>query len=60
MCVLLRASSNLPGQEMSPIITANKELAESDIEAYLLKARTVEPEKQPLLMNGSETTFVSR
>jgi hypothetical protein len=28
--------------------------------AYLLKARTVEPEKQLLLVNGSETTFVSR
>jgi hypothetical protein len=28
--------------------------------SYLLKARTVEPEKQPLLANGSETTFVSR
>jgi hypothetical protein len=28
--------------------------------AYLLKARTVEPEKQPLLVNGCETTFVSR
>jgi hypothetical protein len=28
--------------------------------AYMLKARTVEPEKQPLLVNGSETTFVSR
>jgi hypothetical protein len=27
---------------------------------YLLEARTVEPEKQPLLANGSETTFVSR
>jgi hypothetical protein len=27
---------------------------------YLLQARTVEPEKQPLLANGSETTFVSR
>jgi hypothetical protein len=27
---------------------------------YLLKARTVEPEKQPLLANGSETTFVAR
>jgi hypothetical protein len=27
---------------------------------YLLKARIVEPEKQPLLANGSETTFVSR
>jgi hypothetical protein len=26
---------------------------------YLLKARIVEPEKQPLLANGSETTFVS-
>jgi hypothetical protein len=30
-----------------------------DIMAYLLKGRTVEPEKQPLLTNGSETTFVS-
>jgi hypothetical protein len=28
--------------------------------AYLLKARTVEPEKKPLLANGSKTTFVSR
>jgi hypothetical protein len=28
--------------------------------AYFLKARTVEPEKQPLLANGSEITFVSR
>jgi hypothetical protein len=26
---------------------------------YLLKERTAEPEKQPLLANGSETTFVS-
>jgi hypothetical protein len=31
-----------------------------DIVAYLLKARTVEPEKQPLLANGSETTAVSK
>jgi hypothetical protein len=30
------------------------------IVAYLLKARTVEPEKHPLLANGSETAFVSR
>jgi hypothetical protein len=30
------------------------------IVAQLLKERTVEPEKQPLLANGSETTFVSR
>jgi hypothetical protein len=30
------------------------------IVAYLLIARTVEPEKQPLLANGSETTFVSK
>jgi hypothetical protein len=28
--------------------------------AYFLDARTVESEKQPLLANGSETTFVSR
>jgi hypothetical protein len=27
---------------------------------YLLKARTVEPEKQLLLANGSETTVFSR
>jgi hypothetical protein len=31
-----------------------------NIVVYVLKARTVEPEKQPLLGNGSETTFVSR
>jgi hypothetical protein len=31
-----------------------------NIVAYLLKARTVETEKQPLLANDSETTFVSR
>jgi hypothetical protein len=31
-----------------------------NIVAYLLKARIVEPEKQPLLADGSETTFVSR
>jgi hypothetical protein len=31
-----------------------------NIVAYLLKAGTVEPDKQPLLANGSETTFVSR
>jgi hypothetical protein len=30
------------------------------IVAYLLKARTVELEKQPLLANGSEATFVPR
>jgi hypothetical protein len=28
--------------------------------AYLLKARTVKPEKQPFLANDSEATFVSR
>jgi hypothetical protein len=28
--------------------------------AHLLKTRTVEPEKQPLLANGSETTFIFR
>jgi hypothetical protein len=30
------------------------------IVVYLLKARIVEAENQPLLANGSETTFVSR
>jgi hypothetical protein len=29
-----------------------------NIVAYLLKARTVEPVKQPLLANGSETTLL--
>jgi hypothetical protein len=29
------------------------------IVAYLLKARAVELEKQPLLANGSETTIIS-
>jgi hypothetical protein len=29
-----------------------------DIVAYLPKARTVEPKKQPLLANGSEITFL--
>jgi hypothetical protein len=28
--------------------------------AYLLKERAMQPEKQALLVNGSETTFVSR
>jgi hypothetical protein len=27
---------------------------------YLLKARTLDPEKQLLVVNGSETTFISR
>jgi hypothetical protein len=27
--------------------------------AYLLKARTAEPEKQPFLANSSESTFIS-
>jgi hypothetical protein len=30
-----------------------------DSVAYLLKARTVDPEKQLLLANGSETIFIS-
>jgi hypothetical protein len=33
---------------------------EDNVVAYFVKERTVEPEKQPLLANGSETTFVSR
>jgi hypothetical protein len=28
--------------------------------AYLLRAGTGKPKKQPLLLNGSETTFISR
>jgi hypothetical protein len=31
-----------------------------NIAAYLLKARIVDPERQQLLANGSETAFVSR
>jgi hypothetical protein len=31
-----------------------------NIVAYLFKARTMEPDKQPLLANGSDTTFDSR
>jgi hypothetical protein len=31
-----------------------------DIVAYLLKARILEPKKQPFIVNGSETTFISR
>jgi hypothetical protein len=31
-----------------------------NIVAYLLKARSMEPEKESLLVNGSETTFISR
>jgi hypothetical protein len=30
------------------------------IVAYMIIERTVEPEKQPLLANSSETTFISR
>jgi hypothetical protein len=33
-------------------------LIDTHIVAYLLKARTIEPEKQPLLANDSKTTFV--
>jgi hypothetical protein len=39
--------------------SVNKEHVINNL-AYLLKSRTVEPEKQPLLENGSEKTFVSR
>jgi hypothetical protein len=41
----------------------NKEFLAQTIKnsvAYLLKAGTVEPGKQPLLANGSENTSVSR
>jgi hypothetical protein len=39
-----------------------KPVFESGVRYYgaFAEARTVEPEKQPLLANGSETTFVSR
>jgi hypothetical protein len=39
--------------------TAEQKLFIYNIVAYLLKARTAEPEKQPLLVNGSEPTFIS-
>jgi hypothetical protein len=35
-------------------------IANFNIVEYLLKARIVELEKQPLLANGFETTFVSK
>jgi hypothetical protein len=38
----------------------NQEFIEKTTVAYLFKARTVEPEKQLLLANSSETTFISR
>jgi hypothetical protein len=38
----------------------NYKIDDVDTEAYLLKAKIVELEKQPLLASGSETTFVSR
>jgi hypothetical protein len=47
-----------------PIVTSKKAVEDKsrkhhNIMSYLLEARTLEPEKQPLLANGSET-FVSR
>jgi hypothetical protein len=42
---------------VEPSCCANAVLA---VVAYLLKPSIVEPEKQSLLANGSETTFVSR
>jgi hypothetical protein len=48
---------------LSPISIATQPRVQNnnkDIVAYLFKVRTVEPEKQPLLAKGSETTFVSR
>jgi hypothetical protein len=45
---------------MPPCIAQLVKFVLFHIVAYLLKARAVEPEKQPLLGNGSETTFVSR
>jgi hypothetical protein len=48
-------------QTITPLVTGlSNGILYHPIVAYLLKARTVEPEKQPLLVNGSETTFVSR
>jgi hypothetical protein len=47
---------------LSQISIATKPRSQNNNEyivAYLLKARTVEPEKQPLLANCSEITFIS-
>jgi hypothetical protein len=41
-------------------LNAHSKTANINIATYLLKARTAEPEKESLLVNGSETTFVSR
>jgi hypothetical protein len=40
-------------------LTAKLPIVHFNIVAHMLKARTVEPEKQPLLADGSETTLVS-
>jgi hypothetical protein len=39
--------------------SAEQKLFIYNIEAYLLKARTAKPEKQSLLVNSSEPTFIS-
>jgi hypothetical protein len=49
-----------PGPKEQVGNTLLRHIGRNNIEAYLLKARIVEPEKQPLLANGSETSFVSR
>jgi hypothetical protein len=50
-------TSKLKSPEANYQVSTSKE--EEDNVAYMLKTRTVDPEKQPLLANGSETTFVS-
>jgi hypothetical protein len=69
MHVLCGISTHDPGFRTSEDSTYLRPLGYRDwlikhyvmnIVAYLLKAKTVEPEKQPLLANGSETIFVSR
>jgi hypothetical protein len=44
----------------TPIVYSGRAVLRKEQLAYLLKTKTVETEKQPLVANGSETTFLSR
>jgi hypothetical protein len=48
----------MPTKAVAEYLAINN--SSKDIVVHLLKTRTAEPEKQPLLVNGSETTFTAR
>jgi hypothetical protein len=48
-----------PGPKKQVANTWLRHIGRNNISAYLFKARTAESEKQPLLANGFETSFVS-